>query len=775
MFDLGTLLKLGTSIPKIFSWVFSFLKIEHKWNRSKLRYKVFDGLGLKQPKITTKKFEEAYEQFLTEFQIGRGYNAQQAKFFRDPLIKETVKALIYADAEVEPSTYKSIIRKYVADLNLGSTFYPDLNPEDEFERFYVEFSQQIQQSHGLQEAVQNRLNSETNTLIKALHKVRELIEYSPEELIEKAQEFLGRGEWASALSFYREVLNQDPENTDALLNKAVCLFKTEKLDDCQRVLDKLLRDNSLLPKAYQLRGHVYFNKTMYEFALKEVNKAIEINDLMEDPTKRVEQEKNYQIQGMILQVKGKIAKALESYEKALQVNPNYTNAMNNRALCLKDLKRFEEALSIFNKLIDELQQEDDKYYNNRGTVHEEMGNFELAKSDYEKALSLLTSQQTSDAKIFINLAILLNRQGDATQALHYIDDAIRIDPHEAMSYFNRGVIFAEQKKYTESLEEYGKALALKPNDDQLIHNIAMLYSEQKQYAKAISELEKIALNSRDAIYYYSYGTVLLNYGRFNYHKYFEAIPYLTQAIELESTMENAYLNRCAAYRFTDQYPKALEDTEKLISLNHTAEHLALKGNILYSQEKTEDSIEILFEAIGLSSECANAFAVLSHILYSKKRLIDAHDFVELALSICPGHANFLALKAGILLALGLPDEALTVMFEILEKEPDHVETLENLYKYYHLKNDLETAQQYLDAFNSHVVDFQGRRSSSEVVAEELIDNQSHMVGFLERLFERNPNQPITWDTGLKGKFYRLKDWFEFVSRSQGVRVVVYKG
>ncbi len=43
--------------------------------------------------------------------------------------------------------------------------------------------------------------------------------------------------------------------------------------------------------------------------------------------------------------------AIESYSIAIQINPNYLSAHNNKGLALFDLSRYNEAIESFNKAL----------------------------------------------------------------------------------------------------------------------------------------------------------------------------------------------------------------------------------------------------------------------------------------------------------------------------------------------------------------------------------------------------------------------------------------
>ena len=48
---------------------------------------------------------------------------------------------------------------------------------------------------------------------------------------------------------------------------------------------------------------------------------------------------------------GKYDEAIQYYDKALQVDPNYTDALNNKGDALYDLDKYDEAIQIFDKAL----------------------------------------------------------------------------------------------------------------------------------------------------------------------------------------------------------------------------------------------------------------------------------------------------------------------------------------------------------------------------------------------------------------------------------------
>ena len=80
-------------------------------------------------------------------------------------------------------------------------------------------------------------------------------------------------------------------------------------------------------------------------------------------------------------------KAKQSYLAALQANPNFAPAYGGLANTMVQLKDFPEALRFIDEAI-EIDPKFGGYYATRGIVHDHMGAYSLAITDYEKAVLL---------------------------------------------------------------------------------------------------------------------------------------------------------------------------------------------------------------------------------------------------------------------------------------------------------------------------------------------------------------------------------------------------
>ena len=79
--------------------------------------------------------------------------------------------------------------------------------------------------------------------------------------------------------------------------------------------------------------------------------------------------------------------ALESFNRAIDIDSTKADGYLGRANALNTLKRFEEALLDYNKAL-EIDPKLANAYINRGSAHSHLGETEKAIADYEKGLEL---------------------------------------------------------------------------------------------------------------------------------------------------------------------------------------------------------------------------------------------------------------------------------------------------------------------------------------------------------------------------------------------------
>ena len=153
-----------------------------------------------------------------------------------------------------------------------------------------------------------------------------------------------------------------------------------------------------------------------EFKCKNCNKDIITNSL--NPGELVKcyscgtmnsipvDDKAYNHCGLAYHEKGEYNLAIRNYNKAIELNPEFTEAYNNRGITFDEMAEYYRAIRNYNKAI-ELNPEFAEAYNNRGITYHEMGEYDLAIKDYNKAIEL----SPENAESYYNRGIAYLKKG----------------------------------------------------------------------------------------------------------------------------------------------------------------------------------------------------------------------------------------------------------------------------------------------------------------------------------------------------------------------------
>ena len=95
----------------------------------------------------------------------------------------------------------------------------------------------------------------------------------------------------------------------------------------------------------------------------------------------------YYNRGLDYQESGEHGLAIQQYDKAIDLDPNYLDAYNNRGNAYFDLGEHRRAIEDFDRAI-ELDPSDAIVYFNRGNTYNRLGEDHRAIEDYDRAIEL---------------------------------------------------------------------------------------------------------------------------------------------------------------------------------------------------------------------------------------------------------------------------------------------------------------------------------------------------------------------------------------------------
>lgn len=158
--------------------------------------------------------------------------------------------------------------------------------------------------------------------------------------------------------------------------------------------------------------------------------------------------------------------------------------------------------------------------------------------------------------------------GEFNEAIEIFNEAIELNPYNAMAYTHRGFTYNDLNRYEQAIADLNRAIELDPQFELAYNNRGIAYAKCEQYERAIYDFGKtIELNPKDATTYYNRGLVYILIQQFD-----RALADYDKALRLDPDFADAYNNRGAIYYKLGRYDRAVADYSKVIALdpNHAA-------------------------------------------------------------------------------------------------------------------------------------------------------------------------------------------------------------
>ncbi|MBC1197475.1 tetratricopeptide repeat protein [Microcystis aeruginosa BLCCF158] len=271
-----------------------------------------------------------------------------------------------------------------------------------------------------------------------------------------------------------------------------------------------------------------------------------------------------------------------------------------QAQFLSEQNRHDEAIAIYNKML-EIYPNDADIYLNRGFEREEQKDYQKAIADYNQAINLNPNNifaYTFRGGARINL-------GDYQGAIADFNQAINLNPYDAFAYINRGLARDLLEDYQGALADYNQGIKLNPNDDFAYFLRGNTHSKLGDYQGAIADFNQaIKLNPNNADAYIIRGNVLSNLGDNK-----GAIADFNQAININPNNAEAYKNRGFARDNLGDNQGAIADYSQAIKLDpNNAEAYRNRGFALSNLGDIQGAIADFNQAINLNPNDAFAYS-----------------------------------------------------------------------------------------------------------------------------------------------------------------------
>ena len=202
--------------------------------------------------------------------------------------------------------------------------------------------------------------------------------------------------------------------------------------------------------------------------------------------------------------------SLPNFDKAIELNPQFVEAWNNKGAALWSLGRFEEALEAFDEAI-EIDSQVVEAWNNKGAALGSLGRFEEACEAYDEAIEI--NPQFVEA--WYNKGVALENLGRFEEARKAFDEAIEINPQSENAWYNKGVVLENLGQFEEARKAFDEAIEINPQFVDAWNNKGAVLWSLGRFEEALEACNKaIEINPQHGDAWYNKGAALWSLGRF---------------------------------------------------------------------------------------------------------------------------------------------------------------------------------------------------------------------------------------------------------------------
>lgn len=321
---------------------------------------------------------------------------------------------------------------------------------------------------------------------------------------------------------------------------------------------------------------------------------------------------------------GDIIKALEYWNKTLQINPRQATVYKSIAL-----------------------------------LYMKKGEFDVAVEHFRKALEI----QPELPDVYVNIGHSLMMSGRPKEAIEALQKEILISPDSDFAYFLLGQAHLQEKEYSKAQEYYEKAIKIYPGYTNAYYGLASVCTKlgdldkAKEYSESFKKLkaqERKNLKGRKIKYddfvetQKSAAMTYINVGRMYREngKLTRAEELLKQAAGLDPENVVCYLELATLYQISKQPTKALQMYKKIRDIQPEYAISYLVIGILSSHLKQyDDSEEAFRKLITLVPQKSDGYRELARLyLKTGQNLPEAQSLAERAVALEANAANYFVLS-----------------------------------------------------------------------------------------------------------------------------------
>lgn len=271
----------------------------------------------------------------------------------------------------------------------------------------------------------------------------------PELYNKRSQLYIKYKQFDVAIGDAKRAIRLDSSKADYFITLADVYFAENKTRQTKEILERLVVKFPESTEALMKLSELFFIVKQYQPAIETINKALKINENIG---------KAYYLKGSIYRESGDTTKAISSLETAIEQDNNFTDAFYDLGVIYAARKN-PIAFDYYTNALRTNPGYMDAYYA-KAKLFQDLGKYDEAIAGY---LVLLNKDKTYNQANYNLGAIYLNIKNDYQKAIDYFTEAIKLNDQWADAYFARGYSYAKLGNKLNAGSDYKKCLSIDEN------------------------------------------------------------------------------------------------------------------------------------------------------------------------------------------------------------------------------------------------------------------------------------------------------------------------
>jgi tetratricopeptide (TPR) repeat protein len=285
--------------------------------------------------------------------------------------------------------------------------------------------------------------------LEVLAQVRSLKPEDPALALRLSDRYAQLGQADQAEAVLRELQERAPRNSAAVSRLAELYLRSGRIPEASRQLEALRKIDPANPVTYYFLGVVALEEKQFE-------------------------------------------RARNHFERAILINPGLEPAHTDLAVALLSLLRPEEAVGVLDRARKEVPPSFRIEYLS-GVARSQLKRFDQALEAYSAAEKLGSTNQPplTDHRFYFQVGALLERKGDETQSIEYLEKALELKPDYDEALNHLGYMWAEKgKNLPKARAMIEQALKAEPENPAYMDSMGWVLFKLGKHSEALDWLLK---------------------------------------------------------------------------------------------------------------------------------------------------------------------------------------------------------------------------------------------------------------------------------------------